>query len=103
MNSQDSLQEKMNEYLLARIGALETIVMLLWNDHPNRSDIRRSADAIFEIEASNDLASLDGDGPIDIRAQAKKAVFERVFAELLSESEQSALRSLQERLDKSGS
>ena len=102
MISPPTPQDKIDEYLLARISALETIVMLLWNEHPNRGGVRSAAKTIFEAEASNDLASLSGDVPVDIRAQANKSVFERVFSELLSESEQSALRSLQERGGKLG-
>ena len=100
MTSTPSPQDKIDEFLLARIAALETIVMLLWNEHPNRGDVRSAAKTIFEAEASNDLASLSGDIPVDIRAQANQFVFERVFSELLSGSEQVELRSRQGRSDK---
>ena len=89
------LQDQMDEMLLARIAALETIVMLLWNEHPNRSALRESAKAIFAAEEANDIASSSHDLPIAIRAQANQSVFERVFHELLSESEAEELLKLQ--------
>lgn len=89
------LQDQMDEMLLARISALETIVMLLWNQHPNRSALRESAKTIFAAEEANDLASSSHDFPIAIRAQANQAVFARVFHELLSESDAEELRTLQ--------
>ena len=92
MGSDISSQDQMNEYLLARIAALEAIVMLLWNDHPNRNAVRNGAQKIFESEASNDLASSSSDTSVGTRALANKAVFERVFSELLSESHETELR-----------
>lgn len=89
--------EEMHEYLLARIAALETIVMLLWNESQNRSSVRDGAKTIFEAEAANALASTSTDSSLSVRSQANKAVFERVFSELLSASEQADLRKLQER------
>ena len=87
----------MDEYLLARIAALETIVMLLWNNHPNRGDVKNAAKTIFEAESANGLASLNDDAAVDTRAQANRDVFARVFSELLSESAQAELRRLQGR------
>jgi len=87
-------QDQMDEMLLARIAALETIVMLLWNEHPNRSVLRESAKTIFAAEEANDVASSSHDLPIAIRALANQSVFERVFHELLSESDAEDLRNL---------
>lgn len=84
--------DKLTEILLARIAALETIVMLLWNESPSRTSVRDAAKTIFEAEASNDLASLSAESSVDIRAQANRDVFQRVFSELLSESEQDEFR-----------
>lgn len=89
------LQDQVDEMLLARIAALETIVMLLWNEHPNRSALRESAKTIFAAEEANDLASPNADLPIAIRAQTNQSVFARVFVELLSESDGEDLRNLQ--------
>lgn len=77
----------MNEYLLARIAALESIIMLMWNDHPNRESIRDAARLLFDAKVSNDLASSSADIPIEIRQKAIESVLKRVFYELPTNAE----------------
>ena len=90
-------QDQMQEFLLARIAALESIVMLLWNELPNRSSVRDVAKTLFSAEEANGLASSSEDIPVAIRALANQSVFDRVFRELLSGSDAEYLRIQQSR------
>ena len=86
--------DQLLEMVLARISTIETALMLFWNEQPNRAELRATAAKILDIRESIGLAEPSSDLSLAIREKARRASFETIFHELLSETDHDALRSL---------
>jgi hypothetical protein len=90
-------QDQVHEYLLARIAAVETWLMLIWNQSEHRDAIKADAQKFIEAREAVSLHETTSDEVLAIQKVARQASFEAVFRELLSEKDMVALRSLQGR------
>ncbi len=90
-----SEQDKILESMFSRISTLETVLMLFWNEQPNREALKSSAKHILEIRDAIDLNSPSSDLSIAIRDQARKQTFDAIFHELLPEKDRVELRTLE--------
>ena len=86
--------DQLLEIVLARISTIETALMLFWSDQPNRAELRATAAKILDIRESIGLAEPSSDLLLAIREKARRASFETIFHELLSETDHDALRNL---------
>jgi hypothetical protein len=81
-----SPEDKMNIYTLGRIRAMETVLMLLWNSHPDRETVK--ADSLYWAEAVEaiGLHSDQTDEEMRVRKVAYQQTFDAIFAELPPEA-----------------
>lgn len=90
MNQTDQLFEM----VFARISVIETALMLLWNDHPHRAEVRSTAAKILGIREANGQYEKASDLALSTREMASQAAFAAIFHELLSEKGRDELRNL---------
>ena len=86
--------DQLLEMVFARLSTIESVLMLFWNEQPNRAELRATAATILDIRETIGLAEPSSDLSLAIRAKARRASFETIFHELLSEKDHDALRSL---------
>ena len=84
--------DQLFEMVLARISTIETALMLLWNEQPNRAEIRATAKKILEIRDTIGLAETATDLSLTTREEARLDSFGAIFHELFSEKGHAVLR-----------
>ena len=89
-----SPSDQLSEHLLARVSMLETVLLLIWNELPNRAQIRAGAEKMLEAREANGLAGEASDLSLDVGARARQVSFDAIFRELLSEKDRDELRTL---------
>ena len=87
-------QDKLHEYLLARIKATEAWLMMVWNELDNRSDVKSKAVQFIEAREAVSLHETTTDEVLSIQRRARQESFDSVFHELLSEKDRDELRTL---------
>jgi hypothetical protein len=87
-------QDRLHEYILARVAATETWLMLIWNELQNRSAVKTNALNFIEAREAVSLHEPTSDEVLAIQKRARQESFDAVFHELLAETDRDELRSL---------
>jgi hypothetical protein len=87
LNKTPSPPDQLSVFLLSHLRVIETTLMLLWNDHPNREKLK--ADAKFYIEALSafDLNANMSETELQIRRETRETAFDAIFHELPQRSQ----------------
>jgi hypothetical protein len=75
--------DHMSAYVLGHIRAIETVLMLMWNDHPRREQLKADASHWLEAIRALDLNQQISDEELGIRRSAHEKALDAIFAELL--------------------
>lgn len=92
MTGAPASDDRMDIYLLGHLQVIETVLMLMWNEHPRRAQIKADVERVLQASEANGLASTTSEEELAIRSRAFQAALAAVFVELPPASPNDAAR-----------